>query len=217
MQTDTIRVAIADDNLHFRETLRDVLGYEADIQVVALWGHGAEVLDHLGDVQPDVLLMDINMPMMSGVEATKRLHGAFPNVRIVMLSIHDETSLVLDSLKSGASGYLVKDGSVPEVVRAIREVAAGRAIVHPLVTDAVLSQFQQQPELNDSWRGVLTPREMDILRELAQGKSNCQIAAALHITQKTVKNHISSIFSKLYVTDRTQAVLTAVRNRWLPI
>lgn len=217
MERETIRVAIADDNQPFRETLRDVLSYESGIEVVALWGHGAEVLEHLGTVAPDVLLMDINMPLVSGVEATRRLQQAHPNVRIIMLSIHDEESYVLDSLKSGASGYLVKDGSSIGIVRAIREVAAGRAVVHPQVTDFVLSQFQQVPKVDDSWRHTLTAREMDILKELAQGKSNDEIAASLHITVKTVKNHISSIFSKLYVTDRTQAVLTAVKNHWLVV
>lgn len=217
MGVQTIRVAIADDNARFRETLRDVLGYESDFEVVGAWCDGAEVLAGLEDVEPDVLLMDINMPEVSGLEATKWLHDRFPGVRVIILSMHDDPRYVLDTLKSGASGYLVKDGSVSELVHAIREVAAGRAIVHPQVAHTVLAQFQDRPELDESWRTVLTTREMDVLRELALGKSNEQIAASLHITLKTVKNHVSSIFSKLYVTDRTQAVLVAVKNHWLPV
>ena len=212
---DSIRIAITDDNEHFRETLRDVLQYEPDFQVVGVWRHGAEALLGLETVRPDVLLLDINMPLMNGVEATKRLQARFPEVRIIILTMHDDEGYVLETLKSGASGYLVKDGSVGEIVRAVREVAAGRAIVHPQVTHTVIAQFQTRQEINDSWREVLTIREMDVLRELALGKSNEAIAETLHITVKTLKNHISSIFLKLHVTDRTQAVIVALKNRWL--
>ncbi|MCL6443302.1 MAG: response regulator transcription factor [Alicyclobacillus sp.] len=211
-----IRIAITDDNEHFRETLRDVLSYEPDFEVVGMWKHGVEALLGLETVQPDVLLLDINMPMMSGVEATRKLQEKFPNVRIIILSMHDDAGYVLETLKSGASGYLVKDGSVTEVVRAIREVAAGRAMVHPRVTQTVIAQFQDRTDLDDSWKEVLTLREMDVLRELALGKTNQEIADSLHITPKTVKNHIFTIMSKLDVTDRTQAVLVAVKRHWLP-
>lgn len=211
-----IRVAIADDNEHFRDTLRDVLQYEPDFQIVGVWRHGADALMGLEEVQPDVLLLDINMPYMNGVETTKRLQVQYPEVRIIILTMHDDEGYVLETLKSGASGYLVKDGSVTEIVRAIREVASGRAIVHPQVTHTVIAQFQDRADMSDSWKEILTEREMDILRELAQGKSNEEISESLHITTKTVKNHISSILSKLRVTDRTQAVVIGLKNRWLP-
>ncbi|MCL6547332.1 MAG: response regulator transcription factor [Alicyclobacillus sp.] len=211
-----IRIAITDDNEHFRETLRDVLQFESDFQVVGVWRHGLEALLGLESARPDVVLLDINMPMMSGVEATRKLQEKFPDVRIIILSMHDDEGYVLETLKSGAAGYLVKDGSVTEVVRAIREVAAGRAMVHPRVTQTVIAQFQDRVELNDSWKEILTRREMDVLRELSLGKSNQEIAASLHISTKTVKNYIFSIMSKLEVTDRTQAVIVAVKNRWLP-
>lgn len=213
--TNQIRVAIADDNEHFRDTLRDVLQFEPDFQIVGVWRHGADVMMGLEEVQPDVLLLDINMPYMNGVEATKRLQVQYPEVRIIILTMHDDEGYVLETLKSGASGYLVKDGSVSEIVRAIREVAAGRAIVHPQVTHTVIAQFQDRVDMSDSWKEVLTQREMDILRELATGISNEEIAEVLHITTKTVKNHISSILSKLHVTDRTQAVVIGLKNRWL--
>lgn len=211
-----IRVGIADDNDHFRETLHDMLRYEPDVQVIGLWRHGLEVLMAIEKAALDVLLLDINMPLMSGVEATKRLQARYPEVRIIILSMHDDPGYVLETLKSGASGYLVKDGSVTEIVRAIREVAAGRAVVHPQVTHAVIAQFIDRFEINDSWRTVLTGREMDVLREMAMGRSNDEIAEVLHITSKTVKNHISNILSKLSVADRTQAVLVAVKRHWLP-
>ncbi|MCL6601009.1 response regulator [Alicyclobacillus macrosporangiidus] len=214
--TEPIRVAIADDNENFRETLREVLEYEPDLQIVGVWRHGADVLLGLEEVRPDVLLLDINMPFLNGVETTKQLQVRYPEVRIIILTMHDDEGYVLETLKSGASGYLVKDGSVSEVVRAIREVAAGRAVVHPQVTHTVIAQFQERAEMSESWRGLLTEREMDILRELANGKSNEEIATTLNITTKTVKNHISSIFTKLHVQDRTQAVVLAMKKHWLP-
>jgi two-component system response regulator DegU len=210
-----IRVAIADDNEQFRDTLRDVLQFEQDLQVVGLWCNGEEALRGLEEVQPDVLLLDINMPLLNGVEATKRMRARYPDLRIIILTMHDDEGYVLETLKSGASGYLVKDGSVSEVVRAVREVAAGRAIVHPQVTHTVIAQFQERYATNDSWREILTEREMEILHQLKYGKSNEEIAEALHITPKTVKNHISSILSKLEVTDRTQAVVIALKKKWL--
>ncbi|MCL6454467.1 MAG: response regulator transcription factor [Alicyclobacillus sp.] len=212
----TIRVGIADDNEQFRETVREILQYEPDIQIVGIWRHGADLLLGLEDVQPDVVLLDINMPYLNGVEALKRIQQRYPDVRIIILTMHDEDGYVLETLKSGASGYLVKDGSATEIIRAIREVYAGRAIVHPQVTHTVIAQFQFHADLNESWRDVLTDREMDVLREIANGRSNDDIAKMLHITGKTVKNHVSSIFSKLEVTDRTQAVLVAVKRKWLP-
>jgi two-component system, NarL family, response regulator DegU len=210
-----IRIAIADDNEHFRETLREVLQFEDDFQVVGVWRHGVDALLGLEEVEPDVLLLDINMPFLNGVETTKKLQETHPSIRIIILTMHDDEGYVLETLKSGASGYLVKDGSVSEIIRAIREVNAGRAIVHPQVTHTVISQFQGRYETNDTWREVLTEREMDILRELANGKSNEEIADTLHITSKTVKNHISNVLSKLRVTDRTQAVIIALKNKWL--
>jgi two-component system, NarL family, response regulator DegU len=213
--TNQIHIAIADDNEHFRDTLRDVLQYEPDFQIVGVWRHGADVMVGLEEVQPDVLLLDINMPFMNGVETTKRLQVQYPQIRIIILTMHDDEGYVLETLKSGASGYLVKDGSVTEIVRAIREVAAGRAIVHPQVTHTVIAQFQDRMDMSDSWKEILTEREMDILKELSLAKTNEEIAEALHITAKTVKNHISRILSKLHVTDRTQAVIIGLKNRWL--
>lgn len=212
----TIHVGIADDNQQFRETLRDILVYEPDMEIVGMWRHGADVILGLEDVQPDVLLLDINMPHLNGVEATKRIQERYPDVKIIILTMHDEDGYVLETLRAGASGYLVKDGSASEIIRAIREVYAGRAIVHPQVTHAVIAQFQFHTDLNETWREVLTDREMDILRLISDGKSNDEIANSLHLSPKTVKNHVSSMFSKLHVTDRTQAVLVALKRKWIP-
>ncbi|MCL6625435.1 response regulator [Alicyclobacillus shizuokensis] len=211
-----IRVAIADDNDQFRETLREVLSYESDLQVIATWKNGADAVEGLEHVQPDVLLLDINMPVLNGVEATHRLQAAHPDLKIIILSMYDDEGYVLETLKAGAAGYLVKDGSVTDVVGAIREVAAGRGMVHPQVTHTIISQFHDLALLSDEWKETLTNREMDVLRELGQGKSNEEIAQALGITEKTVKDHISNILAKLGVTDRTQAVVVAMKRRWIP-
>jgi two-component system, NarL family, response regulator DegU len=214
-RAQVIHVGIADDNEHFRETLRDILQFEPDIEVVGMWRHGAEAVLGLEEVRPDVVLLDVNMPFLNGVEAMKRIHDRYPEVRVIMLTMYDDDGYVLETLKSGASGYLVKDGSASDITRAVREVAAGRAIVHPQVTHTVIAQFQNYMQLDNSWKTVLTDREMDVLREMANGKSNEEIGQTLHITQKTVKNHISSIFQKLDVSDRTQAVVIALKRRWI--
>lgn len=210
-----IKIAIADDNDNFRETLKDVLQFEQDLQVVALWHNGREVLEGLKTVRPDILLLDINMPILNGVDTAKELENQYPDVKIIILSMYDDEEYVLETLRHGASGYLVKDGSVSEVIQGIREVAAGQAIVHPQVTQTVLAQFHDTNVVNDSWIAVLTHREMDVLTELARGKSNEEVALSLNITTKTVKSHVSNILSKLEVSDRTQAVVVALRNKWL--
>ena len=215
--TRMIRIGIADDNEQFRETLGEILAFEPDFQVVGLWRHGAEALVGLAKVNPDVVLVDINMPMVNGVDVTKRAREKFPQIKVIILSMHDDEGYVLETLKSGAAGYLIKDGSGTEVVRAIREVAAGRAYVHPQVTRTVISQFRDRDRLEDTWRGLLTQREMDVLREMWLGKANDEIAQSLNITTKTVKNHISSILTKLNVNDRTQAVVSAMKRHWLPL
>lgn len=211
-----IRIGIVDDNEQFRETLRDMLTFESDFLVSAVWKHGAEALSGLEHTPIDVLLLDINMPLMNGVEANRRIQTQFPHVKTIMLSMHDDAGYVLETLNSGATGYLVKDGSVDEIVRAIRHVYAGQAMVHPQVTRTVLTQFQERIYVNDSWRTVLIDREMDVLRELSRGKSNEEVSDTLQIALKTVKHHVSNILSKLEVSDRTQAVIVAMKRKWLP-
>lgn len=217
MNTCRVRIAIADDNEQYRDTLRAVLELESDFQVVALWRHGGEVLAKIEQVAPDILLLDIHMPHVNGIETTRRLQEKKIQTKIIILTMYDDAGYVLETLKSGAAGYLVKDGSTQEVIRGIREVAAGRGVIDPQVARTIIAQFQMVVTLNDSWQSILTAREMDVLRELALGKSNEELAETLHITVKTVKNHVSSILAKLQVTDRTQAVIVAMKQRWLPM
>lgn len=212
-----LRVAIAEDNDEFRLTLRDIVSYEPDMEVPSLWRNGREVLDEIDKVKPDVLLLDINMPMMDGVETVRKLGERQCQTKVIMLTMHIEEEIVLASLRHGAAAYVVKDGSVDEIIRSIREVAAGRGFVHPQVTPILLHEMVHTAELRDTWNEVLTVREYDVLCELAKGKSNEQIAESLHITVKTAKNHMSHILAKLGVTDRAQAVLYALRSRWVEL
>ncbi|MFD1675481.1 response regulator [Alicyclobacillus fodiniaquatilis] len=212
---ERLKLAIAEDNDEFRHTLRDIISYEPDMQVVALWRSGHEVLAEIDAVQPDILLLDISMPFMDGVATVRHLTERGCPTKVIMLTMHDDEEIVLESLRNGAASYLVKDGSVEQIILAIREVSKGRGLVHPQVTQILLHALSRQTKLNDSWKDVLTAREYDVLKQLTQGKSNEQIAEALHITVKTVKNHVSHILAKMGVADRSQAVLYAVRRRWV--
>ncbi|WAH37677.1 response regulator [Alicyclobacillus dauci] len=216
-QSAPLRVAIAEDNDEFRLTLRDILSYEPNMEVPAIWRNGREVLSEIDDVKPDILLLDISMPIMTGVETVRALHERGCPTKVIMLTMHDDEDVVLQTLKYGAAGYLVKDGSVEDIIRAVREVAAGRGMLHPQVTTILLNEMARAGQLNDDWKGILTAREYDVLRELAKGKSNEQISETLHITLKTAKNHVSHILAKLDVSDRAQAVLHAVRERWVDL
>jgi two-component system, NarL family, response regulator DegU len=211
-----IRIAIADDNEQYRNSLRTVLEYEPDFRVCGMWSHGGEVLTKIISISPDVLLLDIHMQNINGIETIKRLQDYNVNTKIIILTMYDDAGYVLETLKAGASAYLVKDGATDEIIRAIREVASGGAIIHPQVAKTIIAQFQEAVELSNSWQSILTAREMEVLQELALGKTNEGIAESLHIAIKTVKNHVSSILSKLEVTDRTQAVIVAMKQRWLP-
>lgn len=216
-KTEVVRIAIAEDNDEFRLTLNDILSYEPDMEVVAMWRNGREVLMNIDEIQPEILLLDVNMPIVTGTEVVAELRKRRCPTKVIMLTMYDHEEPVLTSLRNGAASYLVKDGSVEQIIGAVREVTAGRGVVHPQVAPIVIHEMSRQTELEDSWKGVLTPREYDVLGELALGKTNEQIAEALHITVKTAKNHVSHILAKLSVTDRAQAVLYALRKRWVSL
>lgn len=211
------RVAIAEDNDEFRLTIRDILSFEPDLNVVALWRNGREVIDEIEEVKPDVLLLDVNMPVLDGVDTVRALKGRALQTKVVMLTMHDSANTVIDSIKHGARGYLVKDGTSDEIIRAVREVAQGNALIHPKVMPILLNEMQKENHLSESWRDVLTLREYEVLIEMATGKTNESIAETLHITPKTTKNHVSHILAKLDVTDRAQAVLHAAKEKWIEL
>jgi DNA-binding NarL/FixJ family response regulator len=212
-----IRVLLADDQTLIRQGIRLLLEIEADIQVVGQAADGLEVLQQVEATHPDVVLMDVRMPKMDGVEATRQLAARFPEVKVIILTTFEDDETVFEGLKAGARGYLLKDISSEEMAEAVRKVAAGEALIEPRITRKVLAEFSRLATATDSHSTstsrtdspaiALTEREREVLNALAQGLSNREIAEQLVITEGTVKNHVSSLIDKLGVRDRTQAIL----------
>ncbi len=206
-----LRVLLVDDQRLMREGLRILLELESDIRVVAEAEHGQQALQAFEEHRPDVVLMDIRMPVMDGVEATRRLLNDHPEAKVLILTTFDDDAYVLEGLRAGALGYLLKDASREELTAAIRTVAAGGALFSPQVARKALDALHHVPIPPPPHDLIepLTDREREILRLVAQGLSNRQIAERLHLAHGTVKNYISRILDKLGVTDRTQAALWA--------
>jgi DNA-binding NarL/FixJ family response regulator len=215
-----VRVLIADDHAVVRSGLRSILEHEDDIEVVGEAADGHQALEFAQDLLPDVILMDINMGDWDGVTATRRVRNSVPSCRVIVLTNYDEDNLVFSSIRAGASGYLLKEVSGHQLTNAIRTVADGFSLIYPSVARRVLDEFGRLrgggPAAPDDDQGYsdLTPREREVLKLVASGRANKEIGSELGITERTVKTHISNIFSKLQLTDRTQAALY-VHNRGL--
>uniref|UniRef100_UPI00059D224F response regulator transcription factor n=1 Tax=Geotalea uraniireducens TaxID=351604 RepID=UPI00059D224F len=211
-----IRVLLADDHQLFREGLRHICEAVGEFEVVGEAATGTEAVTMARDLNPDVVLMDIQMPEMDGVRATAAITCERPDARVIILTMYRQDTYVFEAIKAGARGYLLKDGSGDDVVAAVRSVAQGGVILPPDMASLVFEEFRRLA--GDEQDGVpderLTPGEMDVLLRIAQGDDNRQIAAALNVTTKTVANRLSEIFSKLHVKNRTQAALTALRKGW---
>lgn len=208
-----IRILIVDDQRLMREGLRTLLELEPDMETVGEAEDGISALDTYAEKQPDVVLMDIRMPRLDGVEATRRLLARWPAARVIILTTFDDDQSVFEGLRAGALGYLLKDVSGSELAEAIRRVAAGGALIEPSVARKVLAEFSRlapaQPTSHERLPEPLSEREIEVLRLLAQGANNRQIAAQLFLAEGTVKNYISTILDKLGVEDRMQAALRA--------
>jgi DNA-binding NarL/FixJ family response regulator len=209
-----IRVLIADDQAIARQGLQVILSVEADIEVVGLAQDGQEAVDMAAKLQPDLVLMDLKMPRLNGVQATKAIKEKFPNVAVLVLTTYDMDDWLANAIRSGANGYLLKDTPPQEIVSAIRGTVQGKSYVDPNVAGKVLQQMQQSPvaqsrlELTEP----LTERELDVLKLLAKGLSNQEIAESLHLSEGTVRNYLSTLFSKLGVSDRTKAAVLAIQH-----
>ena len=213
--SEHIRVLLVDDHDLFRTGLRNLLE-EQGVEVVGEASAGADALKFVRELQPDVVVMDLNMPGMTGVEATKRITNFAPLTRVVVLTISDQDADVMDAIFAGACGYLLKDSSIQDVVKGIRSAAVGESLISPAIASKVLERLRAtstSPEAAETIRTELSDRELDVLKLIANGKDNAQIAADLHISPKTVKNHISNILTKLQIENRIQAAVYAVRNR----
>lgn len=210
-----IRVVIADDQDLVREGLRMMLEAEPDIEVVGEADNGKQALDAARAHDPDVLLMDVRMPELDGLEATARLVGSNARARILMLTTFDLDEYVYRAMKAGASGFLLKDANREQLAAAVRTVAAGDALLAPAITRRLIEDFCRRPPPSAGTPAAadeLSPRELDVLRLLAQGRSNAEIADALFLSQATVKSHVARILSKLNLRDRVQAVVLAYES-----
>ena len=210
---DTLRVLIVDDHDLFRNGLRNLLEGEG-VQIVGEAAAGQEAVRIVREVAPDVVVMDLNMPGMGGVEATRHITSIAPLTRVLMLTISDQDNDVIDAILAGACGYLLKDASIQQLMAGIRAAANGESLISPTIAAKVLQRVRAsstQPEIERTIRAELSDREIEVLKLIANGKDNAMIAAELHISPKTVKNHISNILMKLQIDNRIQAAVYAVR------
>lgn len=208
----TIRVLIADDHHVVRRGLVFFLKTQKDIEIIGEAKNGREAVEMADKLNPDLVLMDLVMPEMDGVEATRIIKQANPEIRIMILTSFSDQDHVIPALEAGASGYQLKDIEPDELVRAIQNMTNGENQLHPKATSHLLKHLSSQNERERKPIEELTKREFEVLKEIAKGKSNKEIAAALFITEKTVKTHVSNLLSKLELSDRTQAALFAVRH-----
>jgi DNA-binding NarL/FixJ family response regulator len=212
---DEVRVVLVDDHDLFRTGLRNLLEEHGGVHVLAEAVNGAEAVKLVRELAPDVVVMDLNMPTMSGVDATRLITAQSPLTRVIVLSISDEDADVMDAIVAGACGYLLKDSSISEVVTGIRSAAIGASLISPTIASKVLQRVRAttaDTDIAETIRTELSDRELEVLKLIANGKDNAQIAAELVISPKTVKNHISNILMKLQMQNRIQAAVYAVRS-----
>lgn len=233
---EKVKLVIADDHQLFREGLKRILNMEDDLEVIGECGDGLQVVEISKKLTPDIVLMDINMPNENGVAATEKIKELMPDIKIIILSIHDDESYVFETLRKGASGYLLKDMEAEALINAIRSVVSGYAYIHPKVTGKLINQLRRMTYLDEmgiinknaeaheagvkyiyTENSPLTRREAEVLRLMAEGMSNKMIGEYLYISEKTVKNHVSSILQKMEVEDRTQAVINSIKNGWVTL
>jgi DNA-binding NarL/FixJ family response regulator len=211
---EDVRVVVVDDHDLFREGLKNLLE-EQGVNVVGEAPNGQTAIRLASDLAPDVVIMDLNMPGLTGVETTRQLAGIVPLTRVVVLTISADDDDVMDAVMAGACGYLLKDSSIQDLIAGIRAAAAGESLISPQIAAKVLQRVRAQSSSEDAAatiRAELSDREIEVLKLIANGKDNAQIARELFISPKTVKNHISNILMKLQIDNRIQAAVYAVRS-----
>ncbi|MBI2864723.1 MAG: response regulator transcription factor [Chloroflexi bacterium] len=215
---DTISVVIVDDHTMVREGTRRILDGEPDISVVGEAGDGTEALALAARLKPDVILLDIRIPLLGGIEVAQRVRGIAPDTKVIVLTAYDDDDYVLAAMEAGTAGYLPKTVRAAEVVDAVRAVAAGETVLHPSIARKI-ARFWRRGTIQSvaADEVCLTPREMDVLRLVARGLHNRQIAQALTVTVRTVEGHLASIFGKLGVDSRTEAVIYGLEHHWLDL
>ncbi|MDP9070429.1 MAG: response regulator transcription factor [Actinomycetota bacterium] len=221
LEGEVTRVLIADDQALFRRGLYVVLGSEDGIEVVAEAENGDEATEKARELAPDVVLMDVRMPRMNGIEATRQIRADLPTTKILMLTVSDEEDDLYEAIKAGANGYLLKEISVEEVADAIHAVVRGESLISPSMASKLLNEFNVLVKRADDKQQYsapsLTAREIEVLRLVAKGMSNREIAEELYISENTVKNHVRNILEKLHLHNRMEAVMYAMRERLLDL
>jgi len=217
--TAAIRLLLVDDHPLIRKALRDIIEREKDIEIIGEGCNGEEAVDLAQKLLPDVMIMDVSMPKMDGIEATRCIRGALPQINIIILTVYDDEQHVMAILEAGASGYLLKSVFGDEVARAVRSVAAGNMVLSPAIGRQLIKQaaFHPVKAVKLDERGRMSPRELEVLKLGALGLSNKEIASQLGLNLRTVKGHFSDIFSKLGVNSRTEAVMTGLREGFISI
>lgn len=208
---EIIRILIAEDHAMIREGLKQLLEMEPDLKVVAVAADGRQAVDAYASMRPDVVLMDVNMPRMNGLDAIREIREKDGEARVLMLTIHQDREYLFKALELGAMGYVLKDAESRVLVEAIRTLYAGQTYIHSSMARELITEFKRIKSGDDN-PNQLSERELDVLKLLAKGLVNREIANQLFISEKTVKNHISSIFRKLDVQDRTQAAVYALKH-----
>jgi NarL family two-component system response regulator LiaR len=214
-----IRILIADDHAMVREGTRQILEQETDLTVVAEAGDGEEAVRLAGSFKPDVAIIDIAMPKLDGIEATKQIKALYPTMAVLILSAYDDDQFVFSLLEAGAAGYLLKSVRGSELVDAVKAVYSGESVLHPLIARKVLNRFV--PGAGESRKQasseILTEREIEVLKLATHGLSNQEIADKLYLSLRTVQAHLSHIFNKLQVSSRTEAVVRALKEGWVSL
>lgn len=208
-----IRILIADDHHVVRRGLAFFLKTQKDIEIIGEAGNGREAVELARTLKPDLILMDLVMPEMDGIQATKMIKTEMPEINIMMLTSFSDQDHVIPALEAGASGYQLKDIEPDELINCIRKIMSGENQLHPKATSHLLANLSNKESNEKNLLEQLTKRELDVLKEIARGKSNKEIASTLFITEKTVKTHVSNLLAKLELADRTQAALFAVKNQ----
>lgn len=211
----SIKLLIVDDHALIREGLRKILSIEPKIHVVGEVSNGQQAVDFCQEQDVDIVLMDINMPVMNGIEACRIIREQHSRIGIIALTIHDQDEYLFELIKYGISGYVLKDVSPDQLIQTILGVARGESFIPPSLTARVLAELSRltSPDYQEKKFQTLTEREVDVLKQVARGQSNKVIAKTLYISEKTVKNHLTNIFQKIGVADRTQAALYAIKEK----
>ncbi|MEW6141908.1 MAG: response regulator transcription factor [Chloroflexota bacterium] len=215
---EKIRVLLAEDHVVVRESIKQLLGKEPDLEVVGEVGDGEQAVQMVNRLNPDVIVLDVAMPKVNGIEATKRIKQSRPSTAILILTAYDYDQYIFALLEAGAAGYLLKDVSGQELVSAIRSVHRGDSVLHPTVARKVMQRFRTPPRGGEGHGAeLLTEREMEVLKLAANGRSNKEIAEDLVLSVRTVEAHLGNIFNKLGVGSRTEAIIHALKKGWVEL